>query len=510
MAFRDSIRQGSFRGVSFKYEDAGGDNGRRGQKHEYPKRDVPLWEDLGRKGRQYRLDVFVVGADWNKQRDALIAACDQPGLGTLVHPLLGNLTVACSDCAWQESVTTLGRTDFSLTFEEGAPHDFTSSASPDTGSAVDNAGTAASQASQTSFASSFNTSGLASKVPAGAATSLLGATSAVQGAIGFVKDQVAGGAGGWFSYVTDGVKFVQAQYNDVAGAVRLATGAVNGVIASANQAVTWVANLTNLQGAGGILGSIDGLGQNLAGLVNRVSGLFTTGSGDAFTSWAQQRTAGPAATVTVNAFAASVTAAAPGAAINAFLSGTPPAPQGSAPPATKSTGGYNAATIQNVFTLQLQIASALARPAMPPAQPGTADAQVTTNAFALYDVMRQQAIVEAAGALSAFPFSTGDQAQTMSGQLTSAIDNELATVTDDNVFDAMRALRIAIIQDVAARSAGLPDTVSMTLQASLPAVVLAFRLYGDPSQAADIIARNDIRNPMFLPSGTAIEVLSNG
>ena len=39
----------------------------------------------------------------------------------------------------------------------------------------------------------------------------------------------------------------------------------------------------------------------------------------------------------------------------------------------------------------------------------------------------------------------------------------------------------------------------MTTKRSLPALVLAWKLYQDPSRAAELVARNDIPHPSFMP-----------
>ena len=45
---------------------------------------------------------------------------------------------------------------------------------------------------------------------------------------------------------------------------------------------------------------------------------------------------------------------------------------------------------------------------------------------------------------------------------------------------------------------------------AIPALVLAHRLYDDPSWDADIVARNDVVHPGFVPGGVDLQVLSNG
>ncbi|WP_431355959.1 DNA circularization N-terminal domain-containing protein, partial [Algimonas porphyrae] len=51
MSWRDQLEKASFRGVPFHVSRSGGEVGRRVQLTEYPLRDRPYAEDLGRKAR---------------------------------------------------------------------------------------------------------------------------------------------------------------------------------------------------------------------------------------------------------------------------------------------------------------------------------------------------------------------------------------------------------------------------------------------------------------------------
>ena len=48
MAWKDRLQEASFRGVPFKFEGEGSAVGRRVETHEYPNRDKPYTEDLGK------------------------------------------------------------------------------------------------------------------------------------------------------------------------------------------------------------------------------------------------------------------------------------------------------------------------------------------------------------------------------------------------------------------------------------------------------------------------------
>ena len=91
----------SFRGVPFAILSEEGNHGRRQAVHEYPYRDTAWIEDMGRGTRRFIIRGFLVqnslvygGGDVISQRLALIAACEEKGSGTLMHPTLGEMTVS--------------------------------------------------------------------------------------------------------------------------------------------------------------------------------------------------------------------------------------------------------------------------------------------------------------------------------------------------------------------------------------------------------------------------------
>lgn len=107
----------SFRGVPFFVETSERSGGRRAVVHEFPLRDEPYVEDLGRRARPFRVDGYVVGDDYLTQRDALLAALeDVAGPGELVHPYHGVLRAACINVAVRESRAEGGMATFAIEF----------------------------------------------------------------------------------------------------------------------------------------------------------------------------------------------------------------------------------------------------------------------------------------------------------------------------------------------------------------------------------------------------------
>lgn len=119
MTWRDDLRPASFRGVHFFVAADSSRFGRRVVVHTYPQRDKPYVEDLGRRSREYQFDAFVIGPNYMEDRDAFIAACEEPGAGELIHPKFGSLMVtATADCEVSETTAEGGIARIRVTFTE--------------------------------------------------------------------------------------------------------------------------------------------------------------------------------------------------------------------------------------------------------------------------------------------------------------------------------------------------------------------------------------------------------
>ena len=150
---------GSFRGVPFRTTDAELQVGRRTAVHEYPGRDVPYTEDMGRRARRYTVDAYLLGDNYLAERDALIAALEQSGPGELVHPRYGRLMVALDGYVTiKEGHTRGGMATLHMTFVESG-RNVTPLATTDTVSKVDAAAEQLDDATQSDFADNFDATG---------------------------------------------------------------------------------------------------------------------------------------------------------------------------------------------------------------------------------------------------------------------------------------------------------------------------------------------------------------
>ena len=112
------LRPGSFRGVPFETQSTTASVGRRVQVHEFPQRDTPYVEDLGRKAREITFTAFVIGVDYINKMQKLIEAIEKPGSGVLIHPWLGKMDVTPQSVSKVKFSSTLRMASVELSFVE--------------------------------------------------------------------------------------------------------------------------------------------------------------------------------------------------------------------------------------------------------------------------------------------------------------------------------------------------------------------------------------------------------
>ena len=149
--WRFSLQPASFRGVPFKVSEDEATFGRRIATHEFPLRDVPYTEDMGRSARRYSVSAYVIGNDFMAQRDRLLSAIEQGGPGTLIHPFYGSLTLNVDGGAkLRHSRDNGGMCEISLQFVESGQLSYPTAG----GATAQNVETTADAADQ-SFADKF-------------------------------------------------------------------------------------------------------------------------------------------------------------------------------------------------------------------------------------------------------------------------------------------------------------------------------------------------------------------
>lgn len=120
--FSSKLRKASYNGVSFEVTASTIKFGRRTVTHEYPQRDEPYTEDLGRSARTFDITGFIVGETYIAQTKRLLKALETSSAnneaGKLVHPWMGTLSVYLSSQPKIDWNLEKGITNITLSFVE--------------------------------------------------------------------------------------------------------------------------------------------------------------------------------------------------------------------------------------------------------------------------------------------------------------------------------------------------------------------------------------------------------
>lgn len=195
MNWRNRLRPASFRGVGFLVDSHIHDFGRRTDVHQYALRAEPWVEDLGREGRRYSLDAYLLGPDYDLSRAELIRALETEGPGTLVHPWLGSLIVTATTSSLSETIRRGGEASFRLDFVE-AGENTTPDAGDDTVALSADAADAAGQQAVEGLGQTFSVAGQPGFVLAGATAQIASVTEALDQALAPVR-AVSADAAAW-------------------------------------------------------------------------------------------------------------------------------------------------------------------------------------------------------------------------------------------------------------------------------------------------------------------------
>jgi prophage DNA circulation protein len=396
--YKDKLRSASFRGVPFGVLEAETESGRRTQIYEFPQKDVPYVEDLGRKARNYVITAFVCGTslnpDYMDQRDNLIGVLEQEGPGVLVHPYLGELTLQVLTFRVRETKDDGGMASFSITFAE-------------TGAIL--------------YPTTSNNAAADVSSNAGNLAALL-----VNGMTGFS-----------------------------ASAANLAQNAANDI----NNAVNMIRSVTTPFMR--VIKNADQINRSLNGIMTNVSVLIKT-PGNLADSFMNVISSFQNTIDTMLAFNAV------NAVVNSFQS------------------IYSGRTYENSAT----------------------GVQQKANDTLMVQMLVLSGASTAALIATQIQYTTVEQADEIASAVDAMIDFVIYSVTDDNIYQAVIDLKVALHQAVPSNSAVLKTIQSYQVKNSIPALVLCYQIYGSLDNFDDLINRNDISNPACIPGGTTLQVLS--
>jgi prophage DNA circulation protein len=412
-SWKDRLRPASFRGVPFLVEDADDESGTRAQTHEYPNRDVPYTEPLGRKAESFTITAFVIGDDYMDKRDALKKVCLDGIPGTLIHPTMDSIDVVCTLYQCQERASVGRQASFTLTFVEAGKQIF-----PD------------------------------------AIEDYIGQT---KGAAGLLK---SANSSNFISKFADVSKYTLEMKETVSGAVSSAAEAAGSAIKIANNAINAAHDIvdTGLSVIDTVTGVVDQLGdlsRNAAELLNAP-----------------------------DIIAARLDAA--GLIFSNFMSGI---------------DAINGVKNSRKTDIDAQIAYN---------NPDTDDGAAIIGSMQALDAFsRADGIAATAEIISDMDFADPILAKDILTGFISDVDALVGSgAISDDMYDALVNCQSCVMELIVAQILRLPESRTVVLPETVPALVAAYNLYDDSSRGDEIVAQNNIKHPGFVPANKELTVLT--
>lgn len=175
----------TFRGVPFFVESSERSGGRRIVTHQFPYRDDPFIEDLGREARTFHIDGYVLGDDYLAQRDKLLDALEgKDGPGELVHPYHGMQRAICVKHSVHETQKEGGIAVIAMDFAEAPAHAVTPTEVVDSAGQVDTASKTAHKAVRAELVEKYSVAGMPAFGLASAEAAITKAAAALQTQLG--------------------------------------------------------------------------------------------------------------------------------------------------------------------------------------------------------------------------------------------------------------------------------------------------------------------------------------
>lgn len=432
-----TLWRSSFKGVPFFVERESEEGGRGLVVHKFPNRDTPYIEDLGEDPREYDVTAYVHGDDSDSQAQRLMAVCTSRGAGVLVLPLLGATRVVCKTQKRAWEKDKLGYVAFELKFyREGAG--FALASVPLLASTAFAAAGAAASALVGTFAGALR---LAEQ-----------ADFAIEAATSTIEDGLA---------AVDLLRTTSAIAPDVSAAVRDAVAEQLGALP------------TMLSPAGASAAAIEDLAARVPGLaelaVAAADGARSSSSASSSATLADAT--GPAAI-----------AAGLVAAVRALADGMAP---------------------DVAVRAMLDLAGAFPVVVRAPAYP-TRSAQVSAeNAAAAARLVRLAGLVAWCEAVVRRPYASRPEGVSARAEIAERFERELNDAGGaENValFVAISDLRGAAVEYLSRVVNDLAPVITIEAARSLPSLWWAWRLYADPARAGELVGRNGVAHPSYMPA----------
>lgn len=433
--WKSKLRRASFRGVEFGVVDAEMLFGRRNVLHEYPLRDIPFAEDLGKKAREFSFNAFCIGDNFIELRDRLIKAIEEDDTpGTLVHPTLGIKTVIPKECRVRYNNSEGGIEYLALAFVEAGENAYPTQTVNTSYRAIAIAESAIPRL-EDNFASRFDT-------------------------VNTTDDLIVQSAN------TLATLFV----NKLADVGRSSGIQSNGYTSFVNKYEAFAQNAPT------IMQSPPVYAEEVSDLIRSLSDFFLDEKPNKDVNFSEKNATNANSTVTVN---------------NYLYQVIPYHPVKQAFDAQKKLQ-YFGDEVQlvpdiNIYRIQQNI-----------------------NTYEFINLVKECSLAEMCRILALMKFDSRQDAIEFRDEADVYFDEELLLRADnleDEAYNRLLEIKTAMVSDINTRAAVLKNIQNKTIVYSIPAVVFAYMQYDDATKDQEIIARNRIRNPLYIPPLSELEVL---
>ncbi len=465
MGWRDNLfleGKGSFRGKEFFVDTVESSIGRRTVVHQFPGRDPPFIEDLGRDTNSFTFNAYVLGEDYMSDRNDLIREFTKGGPGPLVHPYWGTITV-----------TVIGKVRIRETPNEGGMARLTITV-VEVGNIISEGGDffAPVIEADTSDDVAIASDGAVDS----AVEQFVGVDVREESRADLFKSGEIPDDDAWT--VLGVIEDVRDQALELGNEVVTLLNKINGYINSAlNTADDIGALITDFSDSLATLILLpETFANQMEDLVSKIVGKIKLFEG-IWNDFVEDADALFAAAATPQAI-----------------------PSGS----TLDTGSTRTLVLLKVFEDFKTFGDDIAVPL------GSTPMQLITqgNRRSLISVMKEFGLLEICKAIIDIPFASYDAAVDVRDLLSDELD-AVADVGGDLSYASLMDLRTSIVRHLTGVASDLPRINDYTPATQLPALVVAQHLYGDSRRDVDIIARNNLRNPAIIQGGTTLEVLSD-
>lgn len=130
-----------------------------------------------------------------------------------------------------------------------------------------------------------------------------------------------------------------------------------------------------------------------------------------------------------------------------------------------------------------------------------------TNNKAFTNLVRTMALKGAVGSAAQVSFESEEDAQVERENLYDQIDALMESVSDDAVFAELNNLRTFVSLNIPPPDEDLPRIFQYQNPSTMPSIVLSYQFFGDVLSENDIVKRNGVSNPNYVPGGEQLRIL---